>query len=132
MEVKLTPQESEEHFFNALCNGASYIESYGISIEPKEKDYLAAKQSLKDKKGQVHTMLCYEDVWMEILRMGRPLIMVDNEGGQEPKEVYLEDVHERVAKTEPRHLLNAINEEDDAETADVILQTVFYQEVIFG
>lgn len=131
MEVKLTQQEAEEHFFNALCNGAHYISGYGISIEPKEEDYEAAKQALSARLGDKQA-ICYEDVWMEILRMGKPLVMVDTEGAEEPKFVYLKDVHERVAKTEPCHLWNAINEEDDAETADVILQTVFYGEVIFG
>lgn len=131
MEVKLTQQESEEHFFNALCNGAHYISGYGISIEPKEEDYQAAKQLLKIKHGDKQA-ICYEDVWMEILRMGNPLIMVDNESGEEPKSVYLTDVHERMPKVPARHLWAAINEEDDAETADVILQTVFYEEVIFG
>ena len=42
------------------------------------------------------------------------------------------DVHERVQNTDTRHLLDAINEKDDADTADVILQSVFYGEVIFG
>jgi hypothetical protein len=29
-------------------------------------------------------------------------------------------------------LMDAVNENDDADTADAILQTVFYGEVIFG
>ena len=30
------------------------------------------------------------------------------------------------------HLMDAINENDDACTADVILQTVIYEDIIFG
>jgi hypothetical protein len=41
-------------------------------------------------------------------------------------------VHERVSKTPVKHLLNAVNEDGDAVTADVILQTVFFEEVVFG
>jgi len=28
--------------------------------------------------------------------------------------------------------MNMINEEDDAETADVVIQSVFFKDVIFG
>ena len=44
----------------------------------------------------------------------------------------LNDVHERVALTPIRHLMDAINEDDDAITADCILQSVFFKEVVFG
>jgi hypothetical protein len=46
--------------------------------------------------------------------------------------ITINDVYERVQNTPLDHLLNMINEEDDADTADVILQTVFYNEVVFG
>jgi hypothetical protein len=41
-------------------------------------------------------------------------------------------LHNKVQETPIEHLMDAINENDDAYTADVILQTVFYGEVIFG
>ena len=69
---------------------------------------------------------------MEILRGGGTLTLVDEENGLDPSVISLQDVHERVQNTDVRHLLDAINEEDDADTADVVLQTVFYGEVIFG
>ena len=47
-------------------------------------------------------------------------------------EITINDVYERVQNTPFGHLLNMIEEDDDAETADVILQTVFYNEVVFG
>jgi hypothetical protein len=31
-----------------------------------------------------------------------------------------------------KNLLNIINEEDDADDADIVLQTLFYGDVIFG
>jgi hypothetical protein len=48
------------------------------------------------------------------------------------KAITLKDVHTKVAKTPLRHLMDAINENDDGDTADCIIQTVFYGEVIFG
>jgi len=41
-------------------------------------------------------------------------------------------VRERVEKTPMRHLMNMINENDDAETADVIIQQVFLNEIVYG
>jgi hypothetical protein len=125
MKITLTPAESEEMFHNALCNGLGYIEGYGLQFEYSEKEYQAAKTKL--------TSPCYEDVLMQILRDGGSLIMNDIEcEGEYTSEITLKDVHERVAETPLRFLTQMINEEDDAETADVVLQTVFFKEIIFG
>ena len=69
---------------------------------------------------------------MEILRTGGKLVLVDEENGMGDKTITLKDVHTKVAKTPLRHLMDAIEERDDADTADCIIQTVFYGEVIFG
>lgn len=129
MKITLTPQESEEYFYNALCNGLGYIQGYGIVLETQKSQYDAAKQTLK-AKGQSP---CYEDVLMEILRQNGKLKLKDIEGeGAMDAEITLADVHERVQSTPLAHLIAMINETDDAETADVILQHTFYQDIIFG
>lgn len=132
MEIKLTPAEAEEYFYNALCNGASYIQGSGVDIDAeKEDEYQAAKEKLMEL--QQDDRPCIEDVWMQLLRMGNKLQMTDIEGdGAYTRTITLQDVHERVEKTPINHLTDMINEQDDATTADVILQTVFLQEVIFG
>jgi hypothetical protein len=131
MKIILTPQESEEMFHNALCNGLSYISGYGLILETDEQDYQAAKQSLKSKNPDQG--ICYEDVLLEVLRLGKSLTIIDEEGdGEMNSTIDLSDVHERVAQTPIEHLTNMITENDDAETADVMLQTVFYQDIIFG
>jgi hypothetical protein len=127
MKITLTPQESEEYFYNSLCNGHE-IAYYGLSLETKEGEYTEARKRLADKGESP----CLEDVWMEILRGGGELTLVDHENGMEPSIIRLADVHERVQEAPVNHLMDAINEQDDAITADVILQTVFYKEVIFG
>jgi hypothetical protein len=125
MTITLTPTESEEYFYNALCNGLGYISGYGLAIDFEKKDYAAAKSKLKNP--------CYEDVFMQILRDGGTLTLVDEEGdGDMTRTITLNDVHERVPKTEMSHLMDMVNENDDATTADVILQTVFFNEIIFG
>jgi hypothetical protein len=125
MKITLTPQESEEYFFNALCNGLSYIEGYGLSIDFNATEYREAKDKLKSP--------CYEDVFMQLLRDGNNLTLVDEEGeGDMTRSINLKDVHERVQNTPLRHLMAMIDEEDDADTADAILQTVFFSDIIFG
>lgn len=129
MKITLTPQESEEFFYNSLCNALDYIQGYGIVLKTKQAQYDAAKQALKNKGNTP----CYEDVLMEILRQNGTLKLKDIEGeGAMDAEITLADVHERVQQTPLVHLVAMINETDDAETADVIIQTTFYKEIIFG
>jgi hypothetical protein len=59
--------------------------------------------------------------------------MLDEEGeGENDSTISLSDVHERVSQTPIKFLTDMITENDDAETADVIIQTVFYKDIIFG
>ena len=125
MQIQLTHQESEQMFHNALCNGLGYMSGYGLEFEYSDKQYSAAKTKLQSP--------CFEDVLMQILRDGGSLTFVDVEcDGEYTRSVSLADVHDRVQKTPLRFLTDMINENDDAETADVILQTVFFEEIIFG
>lgn len=125
MEIKLTPKESEDYFYNALCNGLGYMSGYGLSVDYNKEDYKKAKESLTEP--------CYEDVFMEMLRKGGKLTLIDEEcDGEYTRSITLKEIHERVQKTDPDHLLDMVNENDDAITADVILQTVFFEEIIFG
>jgi hypothetical protein len=132
MKIVLTPQESEEYFFNALCNGLGYIQEYGLDIQYDEKEYKDAKLCLQSLKP--NETICYEDVLMQILRDGGKLNLRDEEEQLDSEDnfVTLEDVHERVANTPTNHLFDMIEGRDDADTADVMIQSVFLGEVIFG
>jgi hypothetical protein len=67
------------------------------------------------------------------LKDGKKLTMIDHEcEGEYTRSITIKDVHKRVSQTPIRHLMNMINEEDDAETADVVIQSVFFKDVIFG
>ena len=125
MIIKLTPQESEEYFYNALCNGLDYMGGYGLRMDYSKEHYDQAKVKLIEP--------CYEDILMQILRDGNTFGFTDIEGeGSYNIQITLEDVHNKMSNVDPNRLLEMINGDDDAETADVILQTVFYDEVIFG
>jgi hypothetical protein len=58
--------------------------------------------------------------------------MVDHEEGIFNASITLNDIHERVKSTPIKHLLDMVNEQDDADTADIILQHTFYQDIIFA
>jgi predicted O-methyltransferase YrrM len=127
MKIILTPEESENIFLNALCNGHG-LSHMGLTIDHDDDQYHRARHNL-EKDG---ISPCLEDVWVQVLREGGTLTLIDNESGEDPAVITLADVHNRVSDTDVRHLMDAINEQDDAITAEVILQQVFYGEVIFG
>lgn len=130
MKILLEKQEAEEIFFNALCNGLGYMCSgYDLELDFVEADYKAAAAKLKEAGASP----CFEDVLMQILKDGGSLNLIDiGCEGEYSSAITLSDVHERVAKTPVNHLMDMINENDDACTADVVLQTVFLEDVIFG
>jgi len=124
-------QKSEEYFHNALCNavGTGYINSYGLVLMCEDTDYKDARDLLRASEQSA----CLEDIWMQILRSGGTLTLedVENEGDM-TRSITLADVHDRVQKTPEPHLANMVNGNDDAETADVILQIVFFEDIVFG
>lgn len=121
MEIILNQKESEDYFYNALCNGLGYIESYGLILDFDKDAYDKAR-----KDGD-----CIEDVFMQMLRNGDTLTLVDTEG-DESWTITLGNIHWRMNQVPQRHLLDMMNENDDAITADAILQYVFMQDIIFG
>ena len=131
MTIDLDPESSEALFFDALANGLDYLSGYGLELTWDDNEYRNAKETLKAQSSGER--LSYEDVLMQILRDGGSLSIIDHEGeGDADVTITLEDVIERVKLTPYRHLMDAIEETGDADTADAILQTVFFGEVIFG
>jgi len=123
MTITLTKEESKKLFYDALCNGLSCIASYGIRLEYTREDYKESKDRLN--------LPCYEDILLQILVDGKTLKVVDLEEGV-TIDLTLAMVEERVQNTPPRDLLDMFNEEGDGGTADILLQTVFFNDVIYG
>lgn len=143
MEIKLSPEESEQYFHNALCNGLGEFFGYGLDLEYEPNDYRQAKKDLETMKhpwpwesktgSSIDLGICNEDVLMQILHNGKILIAEDIEGqGDMTRSIKLKDVHDRVLLTPITHLTDMIEENDDAITADAILQTVFFEKLIFS
>lgn len=129
MKIVLTEQESENLFYDAMCNGLNELGYYDLELDYNDDEFHQTKRKLNVASPGV--MVCWEDVLMEMLREGKSLCIIDiNEDERFP--ITLKQVHERVQETPHRHLMDAVNERGDATTADCILQTVIYGEVIYG
>lgn len=125
MKITLTPEESEEYFYNALCNGLDYFQGYGFDLDYDADQYYKAREKLKSP--------CFEDVLMQLLRDGGQLIFKDVENeGEMTRTVTLNDIHERVQNAPIKTLIEMADQEDDADTADIILQTVLFNEILLG
>jgi hypothetical protein len=124
MKITLTTAEKEEYFYNAMCNGLDYVLGcYDLSMTYNTDEYKATKATLDAP--------CYEDVLMQMLRMGYTLTIDDCDNG-DTHSITMKEVHERVENAPIHHLMDMHNENDDADTADAILQSVFFNDIIFA
>lgn len=129
IELKISNEKSEELFFNALCNIGNYMQGYGLVFTIDRKAY----ETARNHPAQNGKVQYFEDVIMNALRNGAELKIIDEEGeGEYNSSITLSDIHERVPKTPLRSLMEMIEERDDVSTADVLLQTVFFNKIVFG
>lgn len=125
MRITLIKRESLDFFYNALCNGLSLMSGYGLQLVYDANEYNISRAKL--------TSPCFEDVLIQMLKDGYKLTLIDVEGDNEhTSSITITDVYKRVMKTEPRHLLDMVNETDDAITADNIIQQTFFNKQIFA
>ena len=124
MKILFEKHEAEEMFHDALCNGLDYIAIHGLKLKVKKKDYNQAMLALDN--------YCCYDIFMQILKDGNKLKLIDEEGGEDSWSITLKDVHERMSNVDFNHLVDMEQGNDDVITADVILQTIFINDVIFG
>ena len=130
MNIQLETHEKESIFYNAMCNGLFNIGYWEFQIDYSQNDYKSARQSLV-KKG--NSSICLEDVYMEMLKMGKTIEFIDNGcEGEYNRSLSLEMVYNNIEKTPIDNLLNVIKEQDDSCDADAILQSVLFEEIIFG
>ena len=131
MKIYLEKEECEDVFLDALCNGLSYVRGYGLELFLDDEQYDKAKQTLKTVT-PAEGIVCYEDVLMEVLRQGGSLTLRDLEGAEPDATITLDEVHNRMSLVPASTLVTILEESGDACDADVVLQTVFLKEVIYG
>ncbi len=130
MNIQLSNQEKEKFFFDAMCNGLSNTRYWEFEVDYNEKHYNSARKSL-EKKGM--SSICYEDVFMEMLRMGNTIEFIDiGCDGEYTKSLTLDMVYNNIEKTPIHNMCNIIQENDDSCDADAILQSVLFEDIIFG
>ena len=131
-KIVLDKKESVKYFHAALCNGIGYVQSgYGLVLSTNGLDYSSAKADLINEHGVDHC-ICREDVWVQILKNNKSISFLDTEDNDTEYKITIKDVYKRMSEVPFDHMSDMINDQDDAITADVILQTVFLGEVIYG
>ena len=130
VSIKLTDGFKKEIIYNALCNGLGQLQCYGLELIFNDEDYTEAKKSYYERTKKI-AGACYEDILMEILTMGKHLSFLDNET-DEIFHLSFELALSNLDKLEVERVIQLIDETDDGETADVVLQTCLFGEIIFG
>lgn len=128
MKIELTKQEAEKFFYNALCNGLGYFESYDIELSYDKEEYKKARETAKAEDGG---NVCFEDVLLEMLKKGYTLKAID-ENNEETHILTIDKMYHQMQEVPANTLLEMINENDDADTADIILQVCFIGEHTYG
>jgi len=132
MKIILNKEEAIEIIFNSLCNGLAYIQGYGLSVNITNADYDKAKQEVMVLLDDSSVCICVEDILIHHLKKGRRLPFWDDEG-EEESSFDLEQAIKNLQNEDATHwIMQFKNEEDDAVTADCILQFCLYGEIIFG
>jgi hypothetical protein len=136
MEIKLTAQESEKCFYDALCNGLNWVcGGYNLEIDYNAEEYQIAKEYAEAHRLPYTAcdVVCFEDILVTMLLLGCEIRLKDvGYDGSFDSSICLLDVHERVHTIPTEHLLDMINEQGDGTTADITLQHVFFGRCIFG
>lgn len=114
-----------------FADGLHYFGGYGIELDCEDADYKAAKQSLLDANPS--SIICVEDVMTQIVMRGGSIHFLDVEGdGEYTKYLNLDLISQNLPKVNNAFLIQTMDGDGDAGTADVILQQLLYGEVIFG
>ena len=126
MELVLSNEELENVIYNCLCDavGTGYLGGYGLT-----EDLEALNYNKYRAEGD-----CFEDVVMKALRAGEAFHVIDEEGdGEYNASFTLAEARERLSSEKiALDIMDVVNEMGDVITADSIIQTALYGEIIFG
>jgi len=128
--IKMTEGFKREVLFNSLCNGLGQLYAYGLELIFNDDDYTEAKKSYYERTKKI-SGACYEDILLEILTMGKHITFLDNET-DEVFYLTFDLAMQNLDKLEVERVIQLIDESDDGETADIVLQTCLFGEVVFG
>jgi len=137
MKIVLSDKELISVIHSALCNGLDYISGYQMSVQMTKDTYQEAKASIKEEERSEFNQyfkgtICIEEVLVKHLSNGNTLNFWDGtteevvgfDLAKAKENLQNEDVTE--------HVLSMLNETDDAITADCILQSAIFGDIIYG
>ena len=130
VSIKLTEDFKKEIIFNALCNGLGQLQCYGLNLLWSDEDYTEAKKSYYQRTQRI-SGACYEDILMELLEMKKRVVFEDLETG-EFFDLKLSDALTNLDNLPIWVIVQILEENDDGETADIVLQYCLFNEVVFG
>jgi hypothetical protein len=133
MKLILEKEEMLEVIHSALSNGGlTDLDYSGVEIDVSQSDYSEAKENLKKRLKRLgkESIITIEDVWVEILRMGKPL-----EFNDDGKSVSF-DLNKAMSILDKEPAIRLILEfregQDDSITGYNLLQYCLYGELIYG
>lgn len=130
-QILLTLEEALNAFYDSLCNvyGTGWFEGYGLEWDYDAAAYKVARTKLQEAGESP----CIENVLLQIIKDGGELRVKDIEGeGDQDGKFTLQTITDNIGTVPFEHMADYLNENDDIYTADVILQSILYREVIFG
>ena len=130
VSIKLTEDFKKEIIFNSLCNGLGQLQCYGLNLLWSDEDYTEAKKSYYQRTQRI-SGACYEDILMELLEMKKRVVFEDLETG-EFFDLKLSDALTNLDNLPIWVIVQILEENDDGETADIVLQYCLFNEVVFG
>jgi len=126
-----TTEGKLEAVYTALCSGLPTLAMSGLELDYDASEYADARKALLDANSG--TAPCIEDVQREMLRRGHDLIFIDNESdGEEIGRLNLRVIEENWNKIDGRTLGDYLNFNDDADTADNLIQWLVFGELVYG
>lgn len=141
MHIEATTEEKLKVVHSCLCSGLPYFVDYGFVLDYNGHEYNKARKSIEDKKAKGEwknpydlDSICIEDVQTEMLRMGFTLKFKGGEGNKASHvtPLNLEVIERNWPKVSQSHLADMMNENDDANTADCIMQGLLFGEIVYG
>lgn len=129
MKITLTQEEREKLLFEAFC-GAGHLHYGDMSVKVDQDIYDAARALVKENFLEAD-VISREDVWIEAVRQGFEVWVIDNEDG----EGYLVTA-DNLSRLDnlPLNIIDKVfNGGDyDAEDLDWVLEYIMFNDKIYG
>lgn len=131
MKLILTTEEKTELLITALQYFYQSLSMWEHTAKYADKTYLQARQALENN---VHSTICQEDVYAQMILAGAGINIVDDEDPENCVLFNAEKFDENFDKCNPAEVISLINDSGDYDftNTDNILQTLIFGEVVYG